>query len=291
MTLTLRARQSMTFVSPVRDAGSCAAALEAQRAALEVGLARVPGLLGACLALLPASPTQAAGVLFECSFVGALSDLLFTLHAGLGAELEAVLSECPGFEAGSGEPAFSEYVGARARRSAAFRAADEPALELPWPAWPSVSDALPPLGGAPDAPLDEQELEARRSAVGMQEPLLGVPLLHVAWLPAAARARVKRALRGLELERAPLERDARFLLDGERLLFLAYPTDNAQAWSERLSHVALPVFTRVWRHCRGFPRFFGQSRARRRRRLQQFVLERRVPLAVWFNAREPLRSG
>ncbi len=289
--MTRGPRQSLTLLLPVRDAVACAAELEAQRAALEAGFARVPDLSGACLALLPASATQGAGLLFECSFLGPLADLLFVLFAGLGAELCAVLSQCADFPGGLAEREFAAFVTARAQRSSAFRAADDPEYGTARLAWQRLVDAWPRFADSNAEPIDEEALEARRLAVGMQEPLFGVPLLHVAWLSSAARPRVRRALRALEQERAPLERDLRFLLDGQRLLLFAYPTDNAQLWSERLSQLALPAFTRVWRHCRGFPQFFGVRRARRQRRLREFLLEQRLPLAVWFNAEEPLRSG
>jgi hypothetical protein len=74
-------------------------------------------------------------------------------------------------------------------------------------------------------------------------------------------------------------------VQGERLVFLAYPAQTALLWSERVAGHALRPLSRVWAQV---PEFAGRPWQRRRRRirnLQQFLLDGRVPVAVWFNAR------
>jgi hypothetical protein len=210
----------------------------------------------------------------------------------MGQELSAVLSQCAEYPEPADAQRFARYLGARGRRSAAFGlgSALPGELELRPILW-RLLDALHPARPAAIPALSQEELEARRLAVGMQEPTPGVPLVHVAWLAPGSRPRLKRALRELGREPRAIEYDARFVLDGARLVFVAYPNQNAPVWTERLSQVALSECARVWRNCRGFRGGFGLSRARRARRLQEFVLQHRIPVAAWFNARVPLRGA
>ena len=280
---------SLTVILPLLDSAGCEAELERRRPALERGWAKVPGLVSACLAILPADagPESAQpALLFECSFDADFADLLFVSFTAFGQELSAVLRHCAEYPASADVRSFSDYLSARARRSSAFGSGAAPSgeLDLRRSAW-RVLDALPVPNAARGAEPSEEALEARRLAVGMQEPVPGVPLVHVAWLLPGARPRLKRALRELEREPSAAAHDARFLLDGPRLVFVAYPNENAQRYSERLSQVAFRPCTRIWRNSRGFVRLWGARRARRQRRLQEFVLEHRIPVAAWFNAR------
>jgi hypothetical protein len=140
--------------------------------------------------------------------------------------------------------------------------------------------------------VDASELEGRRRAVGMQDWQPGTPLLHVARLPGEprARARLRRALRAMTLEPTPLERAARFMTHEQRLLFLAYPAQNAQLWSERVSLAALRPLTRVWADVPELAINPWLRRKRRARRLQRFLLDGRTPVAIWFNAHAPPRA-
>ena len=286
-------RQSLTVVVGVADAERCATELELRRDALQAGWARMPGLHSACLALLPPStlPATDAALLFECSFDGPFAELKDALFAYVGEALNAVLSHCDGYPVTASAPAFAEYLGARARRSAALRESDEPvAIEVSM--WRRVQRAFDSLRPRSPVASHEAELEPRRGAVGLQEAVPGVPLLHVARLIEGARARhlLTNALRDVELEPARFDHGARFLVHGERLLFLAYPNQNAPRWSERLSQAALATLSLIYRNARGFSGSPLSRRARRERRLQQFLLDGRVPVAAWFNARAPLRE-
>lgn len=289
----------MTVVLPLRDADgeACRVQLERQRAALEAGFARVPGVISACLALLPADPELALPALFiECTFESDFRALIEAWFLVLGEPLTAVLGNCAEFRTPAHAGDLAEYLGARAQRSAAFAglpSGGEFELELGRAVQRGL-DALGALGRAlPAAPAHPQILEdeARRSALAMQEPLRGVPLVHVAWIVPAARARLQRALRDLERIPAPVEYDVRFLLADARLVFVAYPDQSAARWSERLSRGALAPCTRIWQNCRQFTRSVLVRRARRERQLQQFVLQYRVPVGAWFNARAPLSGA
>ncbi|MEO6601652.1 MAG: hypothetical protein ABIQ16_17380 [Polyangiaceae bacterium] len=290
----MNVRNSLTVILPVLDADACRVELERQRPALEHGWAKVPGLSSACLALLPAAagPERAVPALFlECSFETEFADLMFVWFMACGDELSAVLSHCAEYPESADARRFAEYLGSRARRSSTLgsRSALNGEFALGRTGW-RVLDAVSLRGAAPDALPSEDEREARRLGVGMQEPIPGVPLVHVAWLAPGRRPQLLRALRELEHQPSAVEYDPRFLLDGRRLVFVAYPNEGAARWSERLSQVALAACTRVWRNCRGFSGGFGVQRARRARRVQEFVLEHRIPVAAWFNARVPFRG-
>lgn len=293
--LALSVPNSLTVILPLLDAAGCRAELERRRAALELGWAKVPGLLSACLAVLPAASgpeTARPALLFECRFEVDFADLMFVCFQGFGHELSAVLGYCADYPKPVDARLFADYLSQRARRSSAFGAQPLPKgeLELGRALW-RVLDALAMPSAAPAVEPNEAELEARRSAVGMQEPIPGVPLVHVAWLVPGSRARVKRALRELERQPALVEHASRFLLDESRLVFVAYPNQHAGRWSERLSQVALAPCARIWRNCRGFVRLWWARRARRARRLEEFVLEGRVPVAAWFNAQTRARRA
>lgn len=284
-------RNSLTVVLPLREAGACQLEIEQQRPAIERGWANVAGLNGACLAVLPGGPgpeQDPPALLWECTFEGEVADLMSATFARIGAELSGVLEHCLDAPVAVDERSFADYVLARARRSWAFGPGAQPKdwTEIVPAAW-RLLDAL----RYPSAPAlceaSEAELEARRLAVGMQEPLAGVPLVHVAWLLPGTLHRTKRALRDVGRAPPPVEHDARFLLAGTRLVFVASPSMNAQRWSERLSQQGLEPCARLWRNSHGFSWPFGARRARRARRLQEFVLEHRIPVAAWFNARAP----
>jgi hypothetical protein len=285
----LSVHNSLTVILPLLDAAACRSDLERQRPALERGWAKVPGLISACLAILPSdeSPDGAPpALLFECSFETDFADLMFASFMAYGQELSAVLRHCAQYPESADAQLFADYLGTRARRSSAFGSghAQRGELELRRGLWRAL-DGLATFSVVPAPQLTEEELEARRLAVGLQEPIPGVPLVHVAWPLPGSRPRLRRALRELEREPPATPHDVRFLLSGTRLVFMAYPSQNAQRWSERLSQVALAPCARVWRNCRGFMRLLGARRARRERRLQEFVLEHRIPVAAWFNAR------
>ena len=290
----LSERQSLTVILPVRDAEACQRELARRRSALEHGWAAVPGQVSACLAILPADYTSEAALLLECSFETEFAEWAHATFAGLGGELSAVFGHCEGYPELADARAFTEYLGSRAQRSFAFASRPAPVAEFElWRSLQRLFDAFSAPRASSPVIANEPALEARHSAVGMQEPVPGVPLLHVAWLRtgARARARLMRALRELHSVPALVEHDARFLLAGQRLVFVAYPSEGAQRWSERLSHVALDACTRIWRNCRGFAELWGARRGRRERRLSEFVLEHRVPVGAWFNARPALRGA
>jgi hypothetical protein len=278
------ARQSLTLLVSVTDADACAAALAQGRSACETAFAENPRVHTASLALLPPLAGTSA-LLFECVFDGSLRDCLGALFLGCAPELNQIFRHCAGFPDSVDAGAFAELVSARASRAVACpdsestRGDADPLqrLRAAWSArwyWPSEH-----------AERDPSELERRRAAVGMQDWQPGVPLLHVARVPTRARARLRAALRALALDTTPIEHGARFLVQGERLVFLAYPGQPALLWSERVAGSALRSLSRVWAQV---PEFAGRPWQRRRRRvrnLQQFLLDGRVPVAVWFNAR------
>jgi len=292
--VALSVRNSLTVVLPLRDAAACRVAIERQRLAIERGWAKVPGLISACLATLPGdqrSDAASPALFVECTFESELADLMSALFSVIGAELSSVLAHCAEYPELADARGFAGYLAERARRSSAFASGSLPRgmLDLNGIVWRLLDTfALPNAGSLIET--SEEELEARRSAVGMQEPIQGVPLVHVAWLLPRAIARTKRALRDLGRVSEPVEHDARFVLDGTRLLFVAYPSSPAQCWAERLSQRGFGPCARIWRNARGFSLPFGVRRARRARWLAEFVLEQRVPVAAWFNARA-LRSG
>ena len=289
-------RQSLTLIVTVTDSDRCAHELERLSVKLAAGWARVPGVRTACLALLPALPRAPCALLFESSFVGDLAHLASDLGRELGPELSAIFQHCEGYSATAESSELAAFLRARARRAtpvfeqrseardpqpyrAAFRFATYglSAAELVWPERAPVSPAI-----------DPRTLDQRLAAVGFQESEPGVPLIHVAELLPGARARerLKRALRAIEAEAGTGEPFARFLLDRERLVFLAYPRERAARFAERLSQRAGPLLGRIWAQTRGLP-YTGLllRRALRRRRIERFLLGERVPVAVWFNAR------
>ncbi len=282
-------RQSLTVVFVVTDVAACGAALARHRAAVEAAFVQMTDLDHACLALLPPLPGAADGALFlESSFGGALAELLGALFRLAEAEIGDIFASCAAFPDAADARTFTAYVSARARRAHAAANGGKPN------GWRRAHSALAARCYWPSSPAqpDAAELEQRRGAVGMQDWQPGAPLLHVARMPTEAhrRARLKRALRALDQDALPLEASARFLMHGDRLLFVAYPAQIALLWSERVSRVALAPLTRIWS---AVPAFQGQPwlrRARRARQLQRFLLDGRTPVGVWFNAAEP-RSG
>jgi len=287
--MTRAPRQSLTVILEVSDATSCAAALGQARRALEAAFAQLPGLHTACVALLPALPGAAeSALLFECMFEGPMLTIVLALLGLAGPELCGVLAHSADFPALASARAVSEFLSARACRAAACADSESPPVPADfWERARAVASArrfwpTRPAGVAVDA----SELERRRGAVGMQDWQPGVPLLHVARLPddTRSRARVRRALRALELEQTPLERAARFMIHGQRLLFLAYPAELAQLWSEQVSRTALCPLTLVWANSPELRVSPWAPRKRRARHLQRFLLDGRVPVAVWFNA-------
>jgi hypothetical protein len=279
--------QSLTLVLEVSDLSACLAELVSQRASLERGWAALPGLQSACLAALPGAAGASAALLLEFSFEGDLAAFTTTLFANVGAELNALLRHCEGRRSLSSARELTTFFGAEARRADPLgEARQAPPLSLR--RWLfALCDRvrlLASTGSQGVAPMSAGELEERRSAVGLQEWYSGVPLLHSSWLlpEPSARDRVKRALRDLERSAAPR---GRFLLVGQRLLFLAYPGENPLLYSERLSHAACFDLARVWGNTAGFPALALLRRARRERRLQDYLLDYRVPVAAWFKAR------
>ena len=287
--MTREPRQSLTVVVEVVDPTSCANALSQSRRALEAAFAQLPGLHTACLALLPPLPgASESALLFECMFDGPLLSLTEALLSSADPELRQIFAQCADFPEPASARAWCEILSARACRATACADADSPRAELDLLErartivaarcyWPTAVSRVA---------VDAVELERRRSAVGMQDWQPGVPLLHVARLPddTRSRARVRRALRALELERAPLERAARFMIHGQRLLFLAYPAENAQLWTEQVSRKALASLTRIWANVPDLHSRPWLRRRRRVRQLQRFLLDGRAPIATWFNA-------
>jgi hypothetical protein len=282
--------QSLTVVAAVRDGTACLAALTRHRFALEAAFARVAGVESACLAVLPALPGADSNALFlECSFQGSLRALALGLFAHAEPEIRAIFGHCTALSSTFDATSFALYLSAQARRANA-----SPLCVLDhWARLRRLRNALlarchwPSRAPVPDA----DALESRRGAVGMQDWQPGVPLLHVARLPAHARARVKRALRALEQDPV-LDPRARFLLHGDLLLFFAYPPQIAWLWSERVARVSLAPLTRVWAGVPEFRVLPWLRRARRARALHRFLLDGRVPVSVWFNAQLPTpRAG
>jgi hypothetical protein len=293
--MTREPRQSLTVIVEISDAASCATTLGQTRRVLEAAFAQLPGLRTACLALLPPLPGASdPALLFECLFDGTLLGLLAALLASAGPELCAVFAHCAGFPEPACARSWCEFLSARACRATPFADADSPSVQLDlWERARTVVAAhcyWPRKAG--EVSVDAADLERRRSAVGLQDWQPGVPLLHVAWLPddARTRARVRRALRVLELEAAPLEAAARFMLHGQRMLFLAYPAQNAQLWTEHVSRSALGSLTRIWASVPEFRRRPWLRRKRRVRHLQRFLLDGRTPVAAWFNAHARLSA-
>jgi hypothetical protein len=293
--MTREPRQSLTVILEVTDATSSATALSQTRRALEAAFAQLPGLDTACLALLPALPgaTESA-LLFECSFEGTLLEMSEALLGSAGPEWCRLFAHCAGFPEPVDARALCEFLSARACRGVAWADSESPHVQLDL--WERVRMVVAarchwPTKAA-EISIDASDLERRRGAVGMQDWQPGAPLLHVARLPddARTRASLRRALRALELEQALFERAARFMLHGQRLLFLAYPAQNAQLWTEQVSRRALGSLTRIWA---SVPELRGRPwlrRKRRVRRLQRFLLDGRAPVAAWFNAHARLRA-
>ncbi len=293
--MTRAPRQSLTVILEVSDVTSCAAALGQARRALEAAFAQLPALHTACLALLPALPgaTESA-LLFECMFEGSMVSIVRALLGLAGPELCAVLAHSVDFPEPASTRAVSEFLSARACRAAACADSESPPVPADfWERARAIACARRywPTRRA-EVAVDSSELERRRGAVGMQDWQPGVPLLHVARLPddTRSRARVRRALRAVELEQTPLERAARFMIHGRRLLFLAYPAEPAQLWSERVSRTALCPLTRVWANSPELRVSPWAPRKRRARHLQRFLLDGRAPVAIWFNARARPRA-
>jgi hypothetical protein len=287
--MTREPRQSLTVIVEISDSTSCGTALGQTRRTLEAAFAQLPRLHTACLALLPPLPGMSdSALLFECQFDGQLLSLSEALLGSAGPELRQIFAHCVDFPEPASARAWCEFLSARACRATVCADADSPRAELDLRErvrivvaarcyWPTAVNKVA---------VDTAELERRRGAVGMQDWQPGVPLLHVARLQddARARARVRHALRALELEMAPLERAARFMIHGQRLLFLAYPEQNAQLWTEQVSRSALASLTRIWA---SVPELHGRPwlrRKRRARQLQRFLLDGRTPVAAWFNA-------
>jgi hypothetical protein len=293
--MTREPRQSLTVIAPVSAAAACAAALGQARRPLEAAFAELPGLHTACLALLPALPgVNESALLFECRFEGSLPDMVLALLGLAGPEFCGIFAHCTGFPEAAEARAISAFLSAQACRAAAFADSESPPLRVDF--WERARTVLAARLRWPTKArvvvVDASDLERRRSAVGMQDWQPGVPLLHVARLPddARSRAHVRRALRAIEQEPAPLERAARFMLHGQRLLFLAYPAQNAQLWSEQVSLSALDSLTQVWADVPELGVNPWLPRKRRARRLQRFLLDGRAPVAAWFNAHARLRA-
>jgi hypothetical protein len=293
--MTGEPRQSLTVIVDVGDAEACAATLGQSRLALEAAFAQLPGVHTACLALLPALPGAPESVLlFECSFEGAMLTLIEALLRLAGSEFCRIFGHSAGFPETAETRAVSEFLSARACRATACADSESPPVSVDfWQRarafvaarryWPTKAARITP---------DASELERRRGAVGMQDWQPGVPLLHVARLPddTRSRARVRRALRALELAQPPLERAARFMIHGQRLLFLAYPAQQAQLWSERASLTALSSLTRVWADSPELGGSPWSPHKRRARHLERFLLDGRVPVAAWFNSHAQPRA-
>jgi hypothetical protein len=291
--MTRGPRQSLTVIVNVIDVPSCAAALGQARRPLETAFAQLPGLDTACLALLPPLPgTSESALLFESLFEGPLLALIEALLGLAGPEFCGLFAHSAGFPEAADARAVSAFLSARACRAAACADSESPAVHVDF--WERARTLVAARFRWPTRPaevaVDASDLERRRGAVGMQDWQPGVPLLHVARLPddARSRARVRRALRALE--QVPMERAARFMVHGERLLFLAYPAQNAQLWSEQVSLTALASLTRVWADVPELRVSPWLRRQRRARRLQRFLLDGRAPVAAWFNAQARLRA-
>ena len=277
--------QSLTLVLGVLDECACRAELDQRHASWERAFAASPGLHTACVAVLPSSAGAMTALLLEFSFEGELSAFAATLFALAGDELNALLVHCEGRRSLASARDLTAFLRSEARRSVALGEPRRDARLGPRSWLWAVRDAVRSLAwsrrqSAP--PISADELEAQRSAVGLQEWQSGVPLLHASLLlpEPAARDRVKRALRDVEWASAP---PGRFLLVGQRLLFLAYPAERALLYSERASQAACLALARVWANTCGFPALPWLGRARRERRLQDYLLDYRVPVAAWFN--------
>ena len=238
------ARQSLTVLSVVADAEACATELAAARLAVEAAFREISGLHTACLAVLP--PEGGVPVLlFECSFEGPLRDLLGVLFARCAPEMRRIFRHCADFPEPADGPAFAALMSARACRAVAC--ADSESM-LPEP---DIAQRLRTALASRcywqrERPrVDARELERRRAAVGLQDWQPGVPLLHVARVAQGSRARLRAALRAIELEPGPIDYAARFLRHGEQLVFLAYPSENALLWSELVSSRALQQIGRA----------------------------------------------
>jgi len=285
--------QSMVLLLTVRDGNACRHELDRQRTALEAAWAQIPGLHSACFALLPADDpaTPEAALLFECTFDGLLLDFAPTLYQAAGRAFDALFAHTgapPATDAG----AFYRFLSANARRTAAFSTRPQVRRRL-WIALDWLRRLAASRAVTRGSALNPEALEARRAAVGMQERAPGVPTLHVALIApeATARARLKRALRELEFGADRAELTARFLIAGERLVCLAYPDEIAPLWSERMSATALADLSSIWANTRGFVASTGLRRRRRERRLEEFLLDYRVPAGAWFCARARLGNA
>ena len=288
-------RQSLTVIVEVSDAASCAAALGQARRALEAAFTQLPGLHTACVALLPALPGAGeSALLVECMFEGSMLTLVLALLGLAGPELCSVLAHSADFPEPASARAVCRFLSARACRAAAC--ADSESPPVPAGFWERARAVIAARRYWPTraalVSVDAGGLERRRGAVGMQDWQPGVPLLHVALLShdTRSRARLRSALRALELVQTPLERAARFMIHGQRLLFLAYPAQPAQLWSEQATRTALRPLTRIWANSAELRISPWAPRKRRARHLQRFLLDGRAPVAVWFNAHARLRA-
>jgi hypothetical protein len=289
------ARQFLTLLVTVTDPLSCERELERRKAELRAGWSRVPGMRTACLALLPAMGHAPCALLLESSYVGDLSGFASNSWRIMGAELSAIFQHCEGYSSRAGPAELASFLRARARRATPLSGgrpgdSDVHPYRVAWRRVAQIFSAAELVWArqaSPSPALDQPALERRSAAVGFQESEPGVPLLHVAEISpcASARRRLTRALRAIDGRNVIDEAGARFLRDRERLVFLAYPTERAARFSERMSQEAGPLLGRIWAQTCGFP-YVGPlvRRALRRRRIERFLLAERVPVAVWFNA-------
>ena len=285
--------QSLTVVLNVADAAACRAELECQRAPLDRAWSALPGLHTGCLAWLPAAYGESAALLLECTFEGTLPALAAAWFSLAGAALSALFQHVAGAPRVASAQELLSLLSVQARRATACAEPSElSGVEAGFgrrvrlalrTTWASVRRRAAPPG------LESEADEQRRTDVGLQELTAGVPLLHAVRLLPGARARLKAALRDVELAR--IAHGARFLAHGERLLFLAYPDEPALTWSEGVTRGALPVLAGVWASSAEFVDGVWRRRAQRERRVQEFLLAHRLPVATWFNAQEVLRTA
>lgn len=276
--------RSLVVILEVPDEAACAVEIARQRAALEAGWATLPSLRSACLAVLPATAREAAGLLFACEFEGELRALADGLEERAGPPLSTLFALCtPSPRAGTGSDALYRLLSAHATR--AVRAPSEPPATLDLGlAWLGRARARLALSLRAPTPRGEALDEARRSAVAMQQMLPGVPLLHSTHVasPAAAR-RVRRVLRDWERTSASLPGEPRCWAQGERVLLLAQPREVAPLWAERVARRALGALSALWLETREFSDA-PAARGPRGRYVWRFLLDQRLPIGAWYDA-------
>lgn len=284
--------QSLVLLLTVRDAEACQRELDRQRFALQAGWNEMLAVHTACVALLPADDAASpeAALLMECSFQGSLAEFAHALFPVMGLPLDALFAHTSAPPLTDAD-AFYRFLSANARRTAAF--SSRPRAPRPWRAVDSLRRLAAARSLARGSGLSPAALESRRAAVGMQERAPGVPFVHVSLLAPkpAARPRLWRALRELEFGSVHPELWVRFLIEGERLVCLAYPVEVAPLWSERISTEALLELSAIFANTRGFVGSTSMRRSRRARRLEEFLLDYRVPAGAWFSARAQLRNA